>query len=92
MVKILRDYLMSEVRPRPRITSNSESRGESREEEEVAPELPPSTSEPCNYEDKDQVDGGKLPKTARLLFANKRERDIMCRQELDHLATATSNK
>jgi len=90
MVKILRDYLMSEIKPRPRVTSASEACGESREEE-VAPELPPSTSEPCSYEEEDQVDGN-THKKAQLLFANKKERDIMFRQELDHLAMATSNK
>jgi len=90
MVKILRDCLVSEVKPRLRNTSASEARGESREEE-VAPELPPSTSEPCNYEAEDQVDGN-TPKTAQLLFANKKEQDIMFRQELDHFAMATNNK
>ncbi len=89
MVKILKDYLSSEVKTRNRITSASEASGESGAEE-VAQELPPSNSEPCNCDDEKQEDN--LPKTAQLLFANKRERDIMYKEELNHLAQATDNK
>ena len=84
MAKILRDYLSSELTTRTRITSASEACGE---EEEDAPELPPSHSET----DEDEV-VVKVSKTAKLLFANKREKDIMYREELDHLAHATDNK
>ncbi len=90
MVKILRDYLASELVSRQRYVSASEATGEASEENQQALELPPATTTtPC-------VDGmivpSKFPKSAKLLFANKKEKDIMYRVELDHLEQATANR
>ena len=89
MVKILRDFLSTELVSRQRITSASEASGESGQDDQLAPELPPATNKAC---DCDKVSLVKLPKTAKILLANKQERDIMYREELDHLEQATANR
>ena len=87
MVKLLRDYTSKEVVSRQRNASSSEARGESAEAELQAPELPPNKiCEEKNTVPKD------LPKSAKLIFANKKERDIMYREELEHLSRATRER
>ena len=96
MVKLLRDFTSSELVSRPQQrnvsineASSSEATGEAGEENSQAPELAPVTSE--TSETSETVFNGS-PKTAKLLFANKRERDIMYRQEVDHLSYATAGR
>lgn len=89
MVKILRDFLSTELVSRPRITSASEASGESGQDDQLAPELPPAINKVCDRDDEVTV---KLPKSAKLLFANKKERDIMYKEELHHLARATNER
>lgn len=88
MVKILRDYVSTESVHRQRIISTSEASGEASEEEQTAPELPPTTNKICEEESK----GVGSPRTAKLLFANKKERDVMCKEELAHLEAATAGR
>lgn len=91
MVKILRDFALTESVEsvsRQRIISTSEASGESSEEnQQAAAELPPLN---------DKVFSGIVPsaspKTARLLFANKKARDIMYDKELEHLRNATADR
>lgn len=90
MVKILRDYLSTEMVSRQRNISASEASGEESQENQVAPELPPITNTPCDC--KESVPATNSPKTAKLLFANKKERDIMYREELEHLSHSTAEK
>lgn len=89
MVKLLCDYTSTEVVSRQRNASSSEASGEAGEEEQQAPELPPLTNKTCNHED---LAPKGLHKTAKLLFANKKEIDIMYREELDHLSRATRGR
>lgn len=84
MVKILHDVASKELvsSSRSRIVSMSEARGE----EEQVPELSP----PLNKV------GGPMPSVApkrvKLIFANKKERDIMYQEELEHLQEATAGR
>ena len=90
MVKVLHDFMASELVSRQRNTSASEAHGEAGEEEQVAPELPPLTHDHC-----DSPDGAvqnSTPKAARMLFANKKEKDIMYKEELDHLRHTTADR
>lgn len=88
MVKILHDFTSTELvsTPRHRILS-SEATGEAGEEERQAPELPPLLNKVC-----DGTVPSVSPKTAKLIFANKKESDVMCREELDHLQKATAGR
>lgn len=87
MVKLLCDYTSSEVVSRQRNASSSEASGV--EELVQAPELTPVTSKTCEHED---VVPKGMPKTAKLLFANKKQRDVMYKEELDHLSRATRER
>jgi len=69
--------------------SVSEASGEASAEEQLAPELPPLTNKAC---DCPEIVPSGIPKTARLLFANKREKDIMWQEELKHLEIATAER
>lgn len=89
MVKVLRDFLSTELVSRQRVMSASEASGESGQDDQLAPELPPATNKVCDCE---EVSAVKVLKTAKMLFANKGERDIMYREELDHLAHATAER
>lgn len=95
MVKLLHDFTSTQLVSRPQRNvsineaSSSEATGEASEESLQAPELPPVGSKAC--ECGDAVLGG-LPKTAKLLFANKKERDIMYANELEHLSYATAER
>lgn len=90
MVKILHDFAATELAstPRHRIMSNSEATGEAGEEEQQALELPPTLNKVCS----DGAVPTVTPKTAKLIFANKQERDVMCMEELDHLQKATAGR
>lgn len=89
MVKILKDFMSTELVSRQRYISTSEAKGEASQEDQQAPELPPATSSTRNS--LEFIPNG-LPKTAKLLFANKKEEDIMWRQELDALIHATAKR
>lgn len=89
MVRVLHDFMASELVSRQRNTSASEARGEAGEEDQVAAELPPLTHDHCDYPG---VVLNSTPKSARLLFANKKERDVMCMEELDYLRHATAGR
>jgi hypothetical protein len=90
MVKILHDFASTEMVPasRPRILSTSEATGEEGEEEQQAPELPPLTNKVCD------CDGPapSVPKTLKLIFANKKEQDVMWKEELKYLQEATEGR
>ena len=89
MVNLLRDYTSSEVVSRQRNANSCEAPGEAGKEEQPAPELPPLTNEAT----KEQNKGTQSPaKTAKLLFANKKERDVMYREELEHLTHITRQR
>ncbi len=90
MVKIMCDFASTETVSRQRITSLSEASGESSEENQQAPELPPLTNQACNYNN--GVVPASSPKAARLLFANKKAKDIMYEKELEHLRHATGER
>lgn len=92
MVKVLHDFMSSELVSRQRNTSASEARGEAGEEPQVAAELPPLTHDHCDYPPGGAVQGSRTPKSARMLFANKKERDVMYMEELDHLRHATADR
>lgn len=95
MVKVLCDFTSTELVSRPQRNvsiseaSSSEATGEASAENQQAPELPPVTNKTC--ECNDMVSSG-LPKTAKLLFANKKERDVMYMNELEHLSYATAER
>lgn len=84
MVKILHDFTATELvsTPRHRILSNSEATGEAADDEQQAP-VPLLVN---------KANGYVSPKTAKLIFANKKETDMMCREELDHLQKATAGR
>lgn len=88
MVKIMREVASTELVSRQRVTSTSEASGESYEENQQAPELAPQA---CDCDNK-VVATAASPKTARLLFANKTTRDIMCEKELEQLRHATGQR
>lgn len=90
MVKILREFLASElVSSRQRNSSTSEASGEAGEENQQAQEFPPLTNNGSNSE---VLPTSTSPKRAKLIFANKKEKDVMCREELDHLSSATAER
>ena len=89
MVKLLHDFTSTELVSRQRNISASEARGEAGQENQQAPELPPPAT---GREEDEVVRTSGVPKTAKLLFANKRERDVMWREELDHLVYATRDR
>ena len=89
MVKILWDFLSSELISRHRNTSVSEASGEANQENQQAPELPPATNQSCEC---NELTSTRISKTAKLIFANRREKDIMYREELDHLVIATAER
>lgn len=91
MVKVLRDFMSSEmVSTRQRIMSTSEASGEASEENQQAPELPPLTNKACDCSE--VVPHTDIPKTAKLFFANKKEKDVMWKEELEHLKQATAER
>ena len=95
MVKLLRDFTSTQLVSRQHRNvsineaSSSEATGEASEENLQAPELPPVDNKTCDCGD---VLFSGLPKTAKLLFANKKERDIMYSNELEHLSYATAER
>lgn len=93
MTKLLCDFTSTELSSRQRNISSSEARGEASEEEQLAPELPPLTNKPCGgQEEGEGAAASGLPRKAQLLFANKQERDIMWREELEQLSRATRER
>ena len=89
MVKILRDFMSTELVERQRRSSTSEAVGESGQADQLAPELPPATNNACDCV---EVSPSNRPKSVKMLFANKKERDIMFKKELDLFAEATDNR
>lgn len=92
MVKILHDFASTELVPasrQRRILSASEASGEAGEEERQASELPPLVTKPCDF---DGAVPSISPKTAKLIFANKKEGDVMWKEELEHLQEATEGR
>lgn len=92
MVKILQDFASTELAPasrQRRIMSASEASGEEGEEERQAPELPPLVNKHCDF---DGAVPSVSPKTAKLIFANKKVGDMMWREELEQLQEATEGR
>lgn len=84
MVKILHDFMSTELvsASRQRNMSASEASGEAGEDDQQAPLRPPLVNKVETVS----------PKTAKMLFANKKEMDMMYREELEHLHEATAGR
>ena len=89
MIKILRDFMSTEIVEHQRRFSASEAVGESGQDDQPAPEFPPATN---NASDCEEVSPSNHSKSVKMLFANKKERDIMFRKELDLFAEATDDR
>ena len=95
MVKVLRDFTSTELVSQPRRNlsineaSSSEASGEAEEENQHAPELPPLNNKTSSCS---QVAVSGPPRRVKLLFANKKEKDVMYWTELEHLSHATAGR
>ena len=79
--------MSTEIVEHQRRSSSSEALGELGQDDHLALEFPPTTSNTSNCEDISLLN---YPKSVKMLFANKKERDIMFRKELDLFAEATN--
>ena len=89
MIKILRDFMSTELVEHHHRSSASEAVGILGEDDQLAPELRLATENACSCE---EIWPSNRPKSVKMLFANKKERDIMFKEELDLFAESTDNR